>query len=314
MSGLSPLACIDIGSNSVRLLVGRITDNYHIEAIHYDRAVTRLAKGIIHTGMLSAEGQEKTLVALKDFLNKAHSLGANRIMAIGTSALREAANGEEFLRRVLGEFSLNVEIISGKKEAELTARGALSSLTADIPCGLIVDIGGGSVEWAYAIEGKILSVGSVPYGVVKLYEQYIHSEPPSEKDLQALISAIAGAVTEISAGVRTLRTDAVFILTAGTATTLASIDLALTKYDRAKVHMHRIGLERLKGLAEHLTSMTLKERKNTPGLEPSRADLIIPGIHFTIEIMKKFCFDEVLISEGGLLEGALFELALEVRH
>jgi len=304
------LASIDIGSNSVRLLIGKVRDG-EVEVLFTDRVVTRLARGLSVSSVLGDSEMKMTLEVLEGFKRKAKAMGAEAIKAVATSAIREARNSEEFLKDVLLKTGLEIEVISGDMEAELTVLGVLSGL--NVSSALIVDIGGGSTEWAYTKGGRIFSKGSIPIGVVKLYERHIDSEPPSREDIMSLDLEIDKAVSSIKDGVGDLEPKTEFIATAGTASTLASLDLSIERYDRNLIHGHRIYIDRLREISQRLISLPIKERESLKGLEPSRADLIIPGINFTIKIMEKFGFKKVIISENGLLEGALLNLAKGVQ-
>jgi len=304
------LASIDVGSNSVRLLIGEVRGRV-IKVLFMDRVVTRLAGGLSVSSMLGDREMQMTLEVLEGFRRRAWVLGARAIKAVATSAIREARNSEEFLKDVFLKTGLEIEVISGDIEAELTVLGVLSGL--NVSSALIVDIGGGSTEWAYSKDGRILSKGSIPTGVVKLYERHIHSEPPSRADIMSLDLEIDEAASLIKNTAGVLEPDTEFIATAGTASTLASLDLSIERYDRDLIHNHRIYIDRLKEISQKLISLNIKERATLRGLEPSRADLIIPGINFTIKIMEKFSFEKVTISETGLLEGALLNLAKEVQ-
>jgi exopolyphosphatase/guanosine-5'-triphosphate,3'-diphosphate pyrophosphatase len=306
-----PLASVDVGSNSIRLLVGEVARGRVIRGTH-DRAVTRLAGGLSGTGLLREAGMAETLRALGRFAELIKAGGARRARAVGTSALREAANAGEFLRQVLLETGLAVEVISGQREGELSARGVLSSI-GDMPSSLVMDMGGGSTELMACAGRKVLKRMTAPVGVVKLFERHLVSDPPSGGELRSLDGDIERVVSGLKEKAWAfVKAGTVLIGTAGTATTLASMDLGLGRYEPERVHMHEIPLGRLHELAGMLGSLPLKERMRLRGLEPSRADLIIPGIRLTIKLMEGLGFRSILISDHGLLEGVLLELAEEV--
>ncbi|MBI4823450.1 MAG: Ppx/GppA family phosphatase [Nitrospirae bacterium] len=310
---MSPLASIDIGSNSIRLLVGEVGGG-HILPMRYERIVTRLAQGIEDTGYLRQSNMKNSIEGLKGFLEIIKGHGVSHIKAVGTSALREAKNSGDFIDRLFNETVLKVEVISGKKEAGLTAKGVLSGIDTK-RTALIIDIGGGSTEWSFYDGQRVLISGTLPTGVVKLLEKYIKEDPPSFRDMSCLKKKLNAVSEAIHKKVRNhIKSNTAFIETAGTATTLAGIDLGLKVYDRNKVHMHEIPVGRLISMASALGSLPIKERAKINGLEPERADLIIPGIHFTIKIMERFGFKEVIVSDCGLLEGTLLLLSMEVER
>ena len=173
----------------------------------------------------------------------------------------------------------------------------------------VVDIGGGSTEWILLRRGCPPVMGSIPIGVIKLSGKYLKSDPVVQKEVDELENEIMSVLETLHMRIgRYFDNNLLFIGTAGTFTTLASLDLKLERYVREKIHMHRIPLERLLSICKRLIALPLKERRKTKGLEPARADLIIPGIIFTINTMKYFGFHEITISDYGLLEGALLDI------
>ncbi len=305
------LSSIDVGSNTIRLLIGRV-ENRRITRLRTGMVITRLAAGIGKTGLLSADNMEKSLSVLKDFSDIISAYGISHIKAVGTSALREAKNSEEFMRRVLSETGINIEVISGEEEAELTVKGVLSDLPKT-DLSLIIDIGGGSAEWIFCRNSLPDAMGTISTGVVKLFDNHMKSDPPSKADIlslkKELDTVLSGLKTNIG---HLINRSTVFIGTAGTVTTLAAIDIGLETYDHEKIHKHNLTLQRLHEMSERLLELPLSERKKIIGLEPERADLIIPGILFTINVMELFGFDNILVSDNGLLEGALIKLSERV--
>jgi len=303
-------ASIDVGSNTIRLLIGRVEGGKVIRQ-RCEMVITRLAAGISDTGLLKAEHIEKSVNVLKDFSRYISENNIPRIKAVGTSALREAKNSGEFIQGVLSDTGINIEVISGKEEAELTARGVLADMQKS-DSSLIIDIGGGSTEWIFCRNSTPVEMGTIPTGVVKLFDKHIKSDPPSKKDIASLEKEIESALNELKkrAG-RLINPKTLFVGTAGTITTLASIDLGLVVYSHEKIHGHKISLNRLYNISARLTTIPLGERKMVAGIEPERADLIIPGILFTIKGMELFGLDNILVSDDGLLEGALIKLSEE---
>lgn len=305
------LSSIDVGSNTIRLLIGRVESGKVIRR-KTEMVITRLASGIAETGMLNADNMEKSISVLKDFSGIISGYDISRIKAVGTSALREAKNSEEFRQGVLSETGINIEVISGEEEAELTARGVLFNLP-ETGSSFIVDIGGGSTEWIFCRNSFPVEMGTIPTGVVKLFDNHIKSDPPSKADILSLKKESDTVLSRVKTQMgHLINSRTVFIGTAGTITTLASIDIGLESYDHEKIHRHNISIEKLYDISERLISISLSERKKMIGLEPERADLIIPGILFTINIMELFGFTNILVSDDGLLEGALIKLSERV--
>jgi exopolyphosphatase/guanosine-5'-triphosphate,3'-diphosphate pyrophosphatase len=308
---MPPLASIDIGSNTLRLLVGMI-EGQKIVRMRCEMVITRLAAGIGDAGLLNPDNMEKSISVLKAFSDIISDYGISHIRAVGTSALREAKNSEEFMQRVLSETGINIEVISGEEEAELTAKGVLFDLPKT-DSSLIIDIGGGSAEWIFCRNSSPVEIGTIPTGVVKLFDNHIKSDPPSKSDIlsleKELDTVLGGLKTQIG---HFINSSTVFIGTAGTITTLASIDIGLESYGHEKIHRHNISLKKICDISGRLISIPFSERKKIIGLEPERADLIIPGILFTINIMELFGFTNILVSDDGLLEGSLIKLSERV--
>lgn len=311
-----PLASIDIGSNSVRMLIAEVSEG-RIAPLRYERVTTRLAGGLRSTGSLDAGAMEKTLDALALFVRLMKEHGTTALKAVGTSALREANNSASFRARILSETGIEVEVVSGEREALLTAAGVLGGIEAPLRQGfsssVIIDIGGGSTEWIYSSgEGTAVS-GTLPVGVVKLCEHYKKSDPPAEAELRLLAHEAGRAAAVLKGRLSSLVGDeTAFIATAGTASTIASLDLGLAVFDRVKVHMHRVTALRLREILELLVSLPSDKRAALRGLEPAREDLIIPGIALTIKIMEALGFNEMLVSAYGVLEGIMLKFAEEV--
>lgn len=301
-------AAIDVGSNTLRLLIGDVHGNA-LSRIHADRAITRLAEGIRDTGILRRENMKKSVSVLKDFSRSISQHRVTRVEAVGTSALRDAGNSREFLDMVFQETGIEIQIISGTREAELTVKGILMGAKERDGVSLIVDIGGGSTEWILHKNHESPLCGSLHAGVVNLFERFIKTDPPSSADIASLNKEIEAhllplkrKITEQALSVKD------FIGTGGTITTLASMDLQLKEYDPEKVHMHKIPLPRLSLIRDILVSLPLHRRREVRGLEPERADLIIPGILLTIKLMDFGGFPEVFVSDYGLLEGLIKEM------
>lgn len=323
------LASIDIGSNTLRLLIGKFAGNRIID-IYADRKITRLGSMVDQTGILQPDNVAASLQALRGFSSAMNRYGVRHIRTIATSALREARNSDVFIKRVRKETGIQIEVISGEKEAQLTLKGILHAFSPaetvaarpilpDLPWGnaegsqrhslFIIDIGGGSTEWiVYQGEDRNF-MGSLPSGVIKLVRKCITTDPVSEPDIGQLNHEIGLLLKNLETNIKHLITGpALFIGTAGTFTTIASVDLGLDSYSREKIHLHRIPLPRLMKMQRNFLQLSLTERKKIKGLEPERADLIIPGLQFTMKVMELFRFRELIISDYGLLEGALLEM------
>lgn len=303
-------AAVDVGSNTIRLLVAEIEDG-SIKPLRYERVITRLASGIRDTGLLDANAAKKSIGVLKEFAEIIRDSGALRTRCVGTSALREARNSATFLSMAREASGLGIDLVSGEEEAMLTSKGVFSSIRKP-ESFVIIDIGGGSTELIYSTGRDMVGHMTEPVGVVKMVEAHMRSDPPTEEELAAIranADLLSREVVERVPG-HTVKSG-VLIGTAGTASTLAAIDLGLERFDPGKVHNHTIGIENLYRIYKALKSLPLSDRAGIRGLEPQRADLIIPGIILTISLMEHLGFKSMIVSNSGLLEGIVLETARE---
>lgn len=310
-------AVIDIGSNTLRLLIGSIKDDKIIR-LETSRAVTRLGKNISRSHELNHESIEKSVSYLNEFKLLCEKYKVKKVIAVGTSALREAKNSLDFTLEVKKKIGIDIDIISGEKEAELTLKGILSyidnKLTPFKENGyFVIDIGGGSTEWVLKSQKTIK--GSIPIGAVKLFERFIIDDPPKITQLKGLQDYILSEL--LKSGLKEIFTDNLvdknikFIATGGTPTTIAAIDLGLSEYKGDTIHLHKIHRPTLQLIFERLYQTTFNDRKKIVGLEHERADIIITGTSILLSFMETFNFNELIVSDFGLLEGLLMDIAYD---
>lgn len=299
-------ASINIGSNSIRLLVAEVGEEV-LKPLYYGRVATRLARDINNTRRLSRHAIAATLEALTGFMQQLREYSVKTAWAVGTSALREAQNTRELTDEIMQQTGMEVKVISAREEAALMARGVCASVPGNNKT-LIVDIGGGSTEIVYTVDAKITDLLTIPVGVVKLIDQNRLSDPPSPGQITALDAHIR---KEFSAAKDTfidkLDSKTGLVMTAGTATTLACMDRGIDLEDFRDIHLHRLTRAALDLISDSVVTVPKTERESLKGLEPDRADLIIPGVRLTIILMELFDFHEMTISNHGLLEGVLLE-------
>lgn len=322
-------ASIDVGSNTLRLLIANLTGHQIID-VCTARKITRLGNMVDQTGVLQPENVAASLESLREFSSVMAQYGVRHYRAVATSALREAQNSDIFLQRVRDETGIHIEVISGEKEAQLTLRGILHAFScsetgnvrlpicslprrntegSQNPALFIMDIGGGSTEWIFLRDADRKAMGSLPWGVIKLTQKCIHADPVSSDDITYLNQEIRLGLDDLQTYTKNLVNGAtLFIGTGGTFTTIASVDLALDVYSRKSIHLHHIPLAGLRKMRKIFLELSLAERKKIRGLEPERADLIIPGLQITMKVMELFNFRELVVSDYGLLEGALLEM------
>lgn len=306
------LAGIDIGTNSLRLLIAE-TGNGSFRKIHSDRMTTRLGKGLAESGRLSPDAAERALTGLVDFqrLIRRHDVAAARV--VGTSALRRASDAREFIETVGRRTGFRIEILSGEEEARLMARGALAALnqgrlarTPSIDRAVVIDIGGGSTEVVVTKNGAPERVASLRLGAVYLTERFLHGNPPLPEELALLRETID---RELSAWNPQREQGDVLIGTAGTVTTLASLMLQLDRYDPERINGAVITRDVVEGFVRRMSAMRREERLTLRGLEKGREDIILAGALTTRALMERWDFSELIASDWGLREGIVLDLA-----
>jgi len=237
--------------------------------------------------------------------------GAHNTIAVGTSALRDAGNSRDFIEAVKARTGISIHIVSGEKEAELTVLGLLGNCPELSMPAFITDIGGGSTEWILCDSASTIAAkSSLQIGAIRLHQQFVNSDPPAPVEIKNIKKAIFESVIQsflisgINSGINAGEIKS-FVATGGTATTVAAIDMGLDTYDAESIHLHTISFNALKALLEHLLSTPLRERTIVKGLEPERADIIIPGIIILLTLMEILKTDAITVSDYGLLEGIL---------
>ena len=307
------VAAIDLGTNTVRLLVGEPDGSGGFRPLFAAQEITRLGQDLLPGGVLQQEPIRRTLAVLRRFREAAETHQAAVIAAVGTSALREAKNREAFLDRARREAGLQVRVISGDEEVRLTLLGVRAAL--QIGCGRLVlmDIGGGSTEFLLADGPEVRATVSTGLGVVKLSETYLRSDPPLPTELAAVREVVAARMArlctqEIPEWERTTQGRERRLLgTAGTVTSLAAIDLRLDPYDPRRVNGHRLTRETVGALFQELAALPLTRRRHIPGLEPARADVIVAGALVCLGAMERLGVPDIVVSDGGLREGVLLD-------
>ncbi|MEA2419560.1 MAG: exopolyphosphatase / guanosine-5-triphosphate,3-diphosphate pyrophosphatase [Thermoleophilaceae bacterium] len=296
------VAVIDIGTNSTRLLVAEVEGPSLIE-LERRTTVTRLGEGLEATGRLSDAAMERVSQALADYRDTFDRLGAERVVAVATSAMRDAENGPEFRDEIKRRFDIDARTISGDEEARLTFLGATSGRPGGTET-LVIDIGGGSTEFVSGQPGDDPGFHvSTRMGSVRHTERHLHTDPPTPAELEALAEDVRSIVeAEVPAEVRE-RVGA-GIAVAGTATSLAAIDQELDPYDRSRVHGYRLSQASCERLLARLAALTAQQRREVPGLHPDRAPTIVAGAGILLESMRACGLDEIEVSENDILHGA----------
>lgn len=295
-------AGIDIGSNSIRLIIAEVENNKITNIIYQEKATTRLAANINKTGILSEEPFNKSIDVLAGFKKALDKYNVKKIKAVATSAVREANNGEEFIKAAKNA-GIEISIISGKEEGMLEYIGVCSGFDAGSH-PLILDVGGGSSEIIYMQENNELHTESHKIGVVKMADMFDFQSSSAE-----IIEKCRRYIKEFFKNITIPNNIQSFIATAGTATTLAAIDMEMTKYDFNKVNGYKISKEKVIEILYKVYSKPYNKRLEIKGMDKGREDLIIPGILIILEILSKTSIDIITISDFGLREGAVVRAA-----
>lgn len=298
-------AVIDMGSNSVRLMLAEVNAGKLVSATK-ELAMTRLGAGVNESGELSEEAMAATLVALKTYKAKADAVGAELLGAFATSAVRDALNGQAFAKRAWAETGVEVNIIPGELEAQLGYEGVLSGLPEALKDKrfLIIDIGGGSTELIVGTIAGILYRHSFNVGTVRMTGKHISSDPiTAAEDLQ-LHEDVAAILTNGVREALMLRPE-VAIGIGGTATTFGAMDTAMTVYDRDRIQGIEVTTAHLASIKESLRLKTVAEKCQLPGLMPKRADVIYAGAVILCHLLESLNLEGFVVSDYDNLEGIL---------
>lgn len=307
--GLYRLGSLDVGSNTLRLLIAEVSpDRELIRPLVYLREITRLGTGLSPGGPLDEEAAEKSIETLGKYSLVLQKEGVAGHRGVATGALRAAGDGREFLRRVKRETGLDITIISGEQEAALSLRGVAAGL-GGLDHALVFDVGGATTEFILAHGPEVLAMASLPVGVVGLTERHLKEDPPDEESLEGLAAEAAEALKRLPGEFFRGPRPGLLVGTAGTPSTLAAMRLQLEEYDRELVDGVVLGRGWLRECLTRLAGLKSRERAGIPGLEPGREDIIVAGLLVVMEIMEAFGFTEMTVSEAGLLEGVLMDLA-----
>lgn len=296
------VAVLDIGSNSVRLMVADLLEEGGFCTLGKTLRTTRLAEGMVESGRIGRAAMDRTLAGIQELLLYAREQGADRSMCFATAAVRSAANRDDFICRLHHETRILVRVLTGEEEAQASFLGA----GAQGRHGLI-DLGGASTELVTGENDRIDSAVSLPMGAVAALERYPLGNPPDSLCLQAMGEWVRCVLKDADPLRGLCREKGVlqWICVGGTVTTLAAMDLHLDEYDDARVDGHPLARQTLMKQRDMLVAMTLEERRHVPGLDPKRADIILGGITILLGVMEYFNMLGLRVSTGDNLEGFL---------
>jgi exopolyphosphatase / guanosine-5'-triphosphate,3'-diphosphate pyrophosphatase len=301
-------AVVDIGTNSTRLLVADVEDGRVGDVLARRTEITRLGAGVDADGRLSDEAMQRVYRVLDDYRKEIDEHGAEDAVAVLTSAVRDAANGQQFSDTVRDRWGIEPHVLTGDEEARLTFLGATSERDPDDQTPtLVIDIGGGSTEFVIGVGREMSFHVSNQAGVVRQTERHLHTDPPTA-DEQAALAADAREILGAGVPDRWRRDVGHAIAVAGTATSLASIAQELVPYDPDKVEGFVLSAAECRRILERLAGLTLEQRRQVPGLHPDRAPTIVAGAIILLVTLELFGLDQVEVSEHDILRGAALGL------
>ena len=293
------IAVIDIGTNTVLLLVARIDNSGAIETLVYEQRIPRLGTGVDAERNLAPESIQRTIDVLKEYKSIMAQHQLDRIVVAGTSAVRDAKNKSELVDRIKRELGLDLEVLSGDDEALWTYRGAISGV-GGIERATVIDIGGGSTEITIGSNGRILKSVSLDIGSVRLTERFFKHDPPTHPELEAAITWVEDELAKpkgFEFGGTTL------VGSAGTATSLAILDQGLREFSIHAIMNYRLTLENVYELFRRLRSMPSAEILKLSTVMQGRNDIITAGVLILREVMAHYKFSELIVSERGVRYG-----------
>lgn len=293
-----PFAVVDLGSNSGRMIVFRLRQGEHLDVIEDARAPLRLARDLRTSDRLGPDAIERTVEALRDFVAVAKGAGATQMIAVATSAVRDAVDGPELLERA-HRLGVPLQTIDGDHEAMLGFYGAVHDLP--VTDGFTFDVGGGSAEVSAFEDRRLQRSWSMPLGSLRVSDAFLTTDPPTDQEMRALRRSVRSALTET--GVPELTRGGQLVGIGGTVRNLAKIDLRRTDYPLPLLHGYRLPNERLADVIDALAGRTMKRRAQLPGLNPDRADTIVGGAVVIHTIAKHVGASEIVVSSRGLREG-----------
>lgn len=295
-------AVIEIGTNSVRLLVA-VREGNTFFPLTRQLVTTRLGAGLISTALLSTEGKKRTLAAIRSFITAADRLCTEKIIIIGTSAMREAQDGAIFAKQIQNQFGVSVNILPCETEALYSYTGVTLSLPAKTG-SVVFDLGGGSCEIIWSQEGQLV-LCSQKIGAVYLSERFFAHDPPQTAEVELAQSFIRQQLAECRLPARPL------VGVGGTVTSLAAMAMEMREYAAEQIHGYSLSRTTVRRLLAAMLSLPCSERERLPGIQKERA-AILPAGTLAVDLLLEISGEQaLLVSEGDILLGSLYHLSEE---
>ena len=299
-------AILDIGSNSIKFFLFSVEDG-KAKTILEKNNISRLGEGLLKTGILSDEAMDRNIIALKEFMEQAEKENVEEISAVGTMCLRTAQNSDVFLKRAKDEFGLTIKVISGKEEARLSYLAVLSTIGNTDKNIVVFDTGGGSTEFIVGKGTELKDSVSLGLGAIFPTNEYLLSDPVTDEELQNMLNHLMKFFSE-----KIPNKNADFLVgIGGTVTSMAAVMHKMVKYDPKIIQGSQMTLAEVKKQIEMYQSKTIEERKQIPGLQSKRADVILGGAGIIKTIMEIFQIESFTISDRGLRHGLMFDKYLK---
>jgi exopolyphosphatase/guanosine-5'-triphosphate,3'-diphosphate pyrophosphatase len=302
---MAPVAAIDVGTNSTRLLIRDLGSG---ETLERRQTITRLGKGTDASGLLDPAAIERTVAVLREYQEAIEEHGATPLRITATSAARDASNGDEFLDAAEAVVGVRPEILSGEAEGQLAFAGATAGLAPEQGPFLVVDIGGGSTECMVGTT-EIEALRSFDLGSVRLTERHFEHDPPAPEELSNAIAEAVGFFEDLVREVPRVEEVRTIVGVAGTITTVAAVEIGMIEWDHDVIHHFALTKAAAEDVFRTLATEPLEDRKANPGLEPARADVIVGGCCILVSLLRTLGVDELLVSESDILDGLAASLA-----
>jgi exopolyphosphatase/guanosine-5'-triphosphate,3'-diphosphate pyrophosphatase len=298
------VAAVDCGTNSTRLLIAGADGS----TLERRMQITRLGAAVDRSGRLQPAAIRRTLDVLQEYRRAMSKAGVKRILAVATSAIRDASNSASFLQPAARTIGAELRVLTGTEEGRLSYRGAASELDPDEGPYLVVDIGGGSTELVTALGDGPIEEVSLDVGCVRLTERFLGGDPPSAGQLTEARAHVVALMEDARRNRPALGRSTTLVGLAGTVSALTMLSLGLRSYDRTAVHHARLSRAAVARLLSELAAESVEERRARAGMEHDRADVIVGGAVILLAVLEVFGFEELVVSESDILDGMVAEL------
>jgi len=302
-------AFIDIGTNAILCLIADIRDTGRFRVLDDLADIAGMGQGVDRTGRISPDGEQRALEVLTRYRDQCRTLGVDEIIAVGTSAMRDAVNSGDVRARFREKLGIDIRVISGREEAAYSFLAVQRGLSLGAGEFVVIDIGGGSTEFICGSPSGLSLAISIDVGSVRLTERFLHSDPVKAAEVAPMIAVIDQELARLPG--RGIKADArrTLVGIAGSFTTLSAVEKRLARYSHGDVHGSSLDLAEVRRQVELFQNASVAERKKIAGMDPKRADVIFAGAWLIERIMKFFRAERVIVSDQGVRYGLLHEAA-----